>query len=279
MFPDSVEVQALVKSKGLFSFYENGHQECCRACWKLKVLTQGQCFHGFIAKSGCTADISVQNSFVSFYGKTNNTESVQKLFYEISERDVISWSLLISSCVQAGDAVNAMQLFKNMSMENGIEIDGLALVSVLQAYSFVGYVNYAKCSEMGESIRVFEGLMESKVVWTSVVSGYQQKEQNLNGRRGVDAKHGVVDYHGPTTRMRSEIEDEIKGHNGHPALIGRHRPFPVTHQAAERWLQHMQQALDITPNIDPDSKIKMMNFFRHTAFFLVAGNEITRQAQ
>ncbi|XP_050212827.1 5'-adenylylsulfate reductase 3, chloroplastic-like [Mercurialis annua] len=30
MFPDSVEVQALVRSKGLFSFYEDGHQECCR---------------------------------------------------------------------------------------------------------------------------------------------------------------------------------------------------------------------------------------------------------
>ncbi|XP_010915062.1 group 2 truncated hemoglobin 3-2 isoform X2 [Elaeis guineensis] len=66
---------------------------------------------------------------------------------------------------------------------------------------------------------------------------------------------------------------------GHPALIGRHRPFPVTHQAAERWLQHMQQALDTTSTIDPDSKIKMMNFFRHTAYFLVAGNEITRQGQ
>ena len=47
---------------------------------------------------------------------------------------------------------------------------------------------------------------------------------------------------------------------GHPALIGRHRPFPVTHQAAERWLHHMQQALDSTPDIDDDSKIKMMNF-------------------
>ncbi|QHO47006.1 Two-on-two hemoglobin [Arachis hypogaea] len=49
---------------------------------------------------------------------------------------------------------------------------------------------------------------------------------------------------------------------GHPALIGRHRPFPVTHQAAERWLHHMQQALDTTAEIDDDSKIKMMNFFR-----------------
>ncbi|POO03904.1 Truncated hemoglobin [Trema orientale] len=63
---------------------------------------------------------------------------------------------------------------------------------------------------------------------------------------------------------------------GHPALIARHRPFPVTHQAAERWLHHMQQALDSTPDIDADSKIKMMNFFRHTAFFLVAGDELKK---
>ncbi|KAL5583617.1 hypothetical protein UlMin_016059 [Ulmus minor] len=29
-FPDAVEVQALVRGKGLFSFYDDGHQECCR---------------------------------------------------------------------------------------------------------------------------------------------------------------------------------------------------------------------------------------------------------
>ncbi|GAB0489525.1 hypothetical protein MMPV_000745 [Pyropia vietnamensis] len=29
-FPDSGEVEALVNEKGLFSFYEDGHQECCR---------------------------------------------------------------------------------------------------------------------------------------------------------------------------------------------------------------------------------------------------------
>ncbi|KAH7840513.1 hypothetical protein Vadar_017931 [Vaccinium darrowii] len=66
---------------------------------------------------------------------------------------------------------------------------------------------------------------------------------------------------------------------GHPALIGRHRPFPVSHQAAERWLHHMQQTLDGMSDIDADSKIKMMNFFRHTAFFLVAGDELKKQGQ
>lgn len=30
MFPDATEVEELVRAKGLFSFYEDGHQECCR---------------------------------------------------------------------------------------------------------------------------------------------------------------------------------------------------------------------------------------------------------
>lgn len=29
-FPDAQECMDLVRSKGMFSFYEDGHQECCR---------------------------------------------------------------------------------------------------------------------------------------------------------------------------------------------------------------------------------------------------------
>jgi phosphoadenosine phosphosulfate reductase len=29
LFPDAAQVEALVKAKGLFSFYEDGHKECC----------------------------------------------------------------------------------------------------------------------------------------------------------------------------------------------------------------------------------------------------------
>ncbi|KAH1067375.1 hypothetical protein J1N35_032362 [Gossypium stocksii] len=66
---------------------------------------------------------------------------------------------------------------------------------------------------------------------------------------------------------------------GDPALTGRHSPFPVTHQAAERWFYHMEKALESTPYIDADSKLKMMKFFRRTAFFLVAGDELKNENQ
>ncbi len=29
-FPDAQETMELVRTKGMFSFYEDGHQECCR---------------------------------------------------------------------------------------------------------------------------------------------------------------------------------------------------------------------------------------------------------
>ncbi|THU61064.1 hypothetical protein C4D60_Mb07t19350 [Musa balbisiana] len=64
---------------------------------------------------------------------------------------------------------------------------------------------------------------------------------------------------------------------GHPALIGRHAPFPVTHQAAERWLYHMEQALESIPTIDPASKVKMMNFFRHLSINQGQGHELLQR--
>ena len=36
-FPDAQEVTDLVRAKGMFSFYEDGHQECCRIR-KVKTL-------------------------------------------------------------------------------------------------------------------------------------------------------------------------------------------------------------------------------------------------
>ncbi|PJE04927.1 MAG: hypothetical protein CK427_00745 [Leptospira sp.] len=58
---------------------------------------------------------------------------------------------------------------------------------------------------------------------------------------------------------------------GHPALIGRHMNFNMAEKAAERWLYHMRNALAEVKEIDEDSKIRMMKYFTHTAYFLSYG--------
>ncbi len=58
---------------------------------------------------------------------------------------------------------------------------------------------------------------------------------------------------------------------GHPALIMRHLKFNMSLKATERWVYHMQNALEATAEIDTDSKGRMLDFFTHTAYFLHLG--------
>ena len=54
-FPDAQETTDLVRAKGMFSFYEDGHQECCRVrkvprapcvalAWLLLQVSQHPCW-------------------------------------------------------------------------------------------------------------------------------------------------------------------------------------------------------------------------------------------
>jgi truncated hemoglobin YjbI/stress-induced morphogen len=58
---------------------------------------------------------------------------------------------------------------------------------------------------------------------------------------------------------------------GHPGLMRRHSTFAVTEAAAERWMEHMDAALHATPQIDDDSRQRLIAFLRHMAFFLAHG--------
>ncbi|KAL7186569.1 hypothetical protein ACSBR2_028326 [Camellia fascicularis] len=84
MFPDAVEVQALVRSKGLFSFYEDGHQECCRvrkvrplrrALKELRAWITGQRKD---QSPGTRADVPVVQVDPAFEGKDGGIGSLVK---------------------------------------------------------------------------------------------------------------------------------------------------------------------------------------------------------
>lgn len=58
------------------------------------------------------------------------------------------------------------------------------------------------------------------------------------------------DWEGAIWRLRTFLEQYWGGpttysdQRGHPRLRMRHRPFPITIDARDRWLQHMNAALD-----------------------------------
>nr|GMD85985.1 5'-adenylylsulfate reductase 3, chloroplastic-like [Ipomoea batatas]GME01503.1 5'-adenylylsulfate reductase 3, chloroplastic-like [Ipomoea batatas] len=83
-FPDAVEVQALVRNKGLFSFYEDGHEECChvrkvrplrRALKGLRAWITGQRKD---QSPGTRSEIPVVQLDPSFEGKDGGVGSLVK---------------------------------------------------------------------------------------------------------------------------------------------------------------------------------------------------------
>ncbi|XP_058220097.1 5'-adenylylsulfate reductase 3, chloroplastic-like isoform X2 [Rhododendron vialii] len=111
-FPDAIEVQELVRSKGLFSFYEDGHQECCRV---RKVLPLKKALTGLRAwitgqrkdqSPGTRADIPVVQVDPSFEGADGGIGSLVKWnpVANIQGRDI--WNFLRAMDVP----INALHL-------------------------------------------------------------------------------------------------------------------------------------------------------------------------
>ena len=68
----------------------------------------------------------------------------QKLFDEMGERDLISWSVMIGGYVQSEEAEVAFKLFREMVSKNEIEMDGQIMVSVIKACIQVGKISVGR---------------------------------------------------------------------------------------------------------------------------------------
>ncbi|XP_077246629.1 pentatricopeptide repeat-containing protein At2g17210-like [Tasmannia lanceolata] len=115
-----------------------------QACRILGGTYDGLIIHGFVIRIGFLSVVSVQNSLLSMYVKSCNIEFALVLFDEMGERDCISWSVLISGYAQIGEAEVAFRLFQEMCLGSNVNLDGLTMVSILQACTSAGDINLGR---------------------------------------------------------------------------------------------------------------------------------------
>ncbi|XP_022139839.1 pentatricopeptide repeat-containing protein DOT4, chloroplastic [Momordica charantia] len=164
-------------------------------------VEQGRLVHGFICKLGFSSYNTVVNSLISFYFVSKKVRSAQKLFDELSDRDVISWNSMISGYVKNGLEDKGIEIFIKM-LDFSVDVDLATMVNVLVACANTGTLllgkalhsyaikaassldrevmfkntlldMYSKCGDLNSAIRVFEKMDEKTVVsWTSMIAGY-----------------------------------------------------------------------------------------------------------
>ncbi|GJT86116.1 pentatricopeptide repeat-containing protein [Tanacetum coccineum] len=74
----------------------------------------GRVVNGCVMKCGFCFDVFDGNALVAFYGKCHMVGDCRRVFDEICEKDVVSWNIVISGCVNNGCVTEAIELFHGL---------------------------------------------------------------------------------------------------------------------------------------------------------------------
>ncbi|KAL5724773.1 hypothetical protein ACHQM5_007993 [Ranunculus cassubicifolius] len=140
-----------------------------QTCIKAYSFTHGLQLHSHVIKSGLVNDRFVGNSLLSMYFKlSSNFADTHELFDKMSERDVISWTSMITWYVKGGKAKEGIDMFWRM-LESGVEPNAFTLSSVIKACSELGALRIGVCFHGVVLRKGFEG---NHVIASSLMDMY-----------------------------------------------------------------------------------------------------------
>ncbi|CAN0890559.1 Pentatricopeptide repeat-containing protein At5g16860 [Linum grandiflorum] len=182
--------------------------------------TEGMQLQGYLVKNGLFTDVSLQNSLLRLYGKTGCVDMVENLFSEMSQKDVVSWNILINLFSLTEDYGKVASVFnqmhqlevavssetltsvitmlgKSLNLTEGEKLHSLAVKvglndNVLMT-SFLDF--YAKCGKLSNSTTLFREMScKSSITWNAMMSGFIQhgfSQEALQIFRQMQAVVGV----------------------------------------------------------------------------------------
>lgn len=161
-------------------------------------FSQAQCIHTHVVKMCFFNDIYVQNSLLDVYASCGYVTLCRKLFDEMPQRDVVSWTVLIMGYKNVGRFDDALIVFEQMQYA-GVMPNRVTMVNTLAACANSGAIEmgtwihdmirrngweldvilgtalvdmYAKCGRIEEGLRVFSSMKEKNVfTWNAVIKG------------------------------------------------------------------------------------------------------------
>lgn len=110
------------------------------ACAELGALALGKRVHAYMFKVGLAENLHAANALLDLYAKTGNISEAQKVFDEMKEKSVVSWTALIVGLAMNGFGSEAIDLFKKLERKQ-LTPSEITFVGVLYACSHCGMVD------------------------------------------------------------------------------------------------------------------------------------------
>ncbi|KAH6793883.1 mitochondrial RNAediting factor 1 [Perilla frutescens var. hirtella] len=102
-----------------------------KACGMSNDQLLGKSVHCLALKTGFDASVFVGSSVVDMYAKCGSLGDARKMFDEMPERNVVSWSTVIYGYAQMGEDEEALMLFKAALWE-GLDVNDFTFSSVIR---------------------------------------------------------------------------------------------------------------------------------------------------
>ncbi|KAH7404202.1 hypothetical protein KP509_15G015100 [Ceratopteris richardii] len=172
-----------------------------KACASVGALVKGKHLHFEVVSKGLLGkDIVLGNALMIMYIKCGYLMKAQQVFDELPNRNVVSWTALITGYCLHGHGEEALSCFDKMK-KNGFSPNVMTFSCIIKACGSIGAAEkgeeifveiarmgfwgsntavgnalvdmYAKCGELMKAREVFEALPVQDVIsWTSLIAGY-----------------------------------------------------------------------------------------------------------
>ncbi|KAJ0836711.1 putative tetratricopeptide-like helical domain superfamily, DYW domain-containing protein [Helianthus annuus] len=170
------------------------------ACANMGVVKWGRMVHAYAVKGGFDTKMKFSNTLLDMYSKCGDMDSARKVFKDMNERSVVSWTSMIAGYARDGKSDDAISLFLEMKKE-GVKPDTFTVTSILHACASNGslekgkevhnYIKqnqiqslavsnalmdmYAKCGSMEDAYSVFSDTPYKDIVsWNTMIGGYSK---------------------------------------------------------------------------------------------------------
>ncbi|XP_061357673.1 pentatricopeptide repeat-containing protein At5g27110 [Gastrolobium bilobum] len=123
------------------------------ACSQLAALEKGKDIHNLIIERNLENNEVVMGALLDMYAKCGAVHEASRVFKCLPERDLVSWTSMITAYGSHGQAYEALELFAEM-LKSNVKPDRVTFLAILSACSHAGLVDEG-CYYFNQMINVF----------------------------------------------------------------------------------------------------------------------------
>ena len=143
-----------------------------KACSALKLSRNGKMLHGYVIRKDLDSDVFIGNSLIDLYANSWDLRSSRCVFDAMREKDVVSWTTLVSAYMDRGLLDEAAELFQSMQL-NGVKPDLISWNALVSGFARNGEIDLAlqHLEQMKE-----KGVQPRVNTWNGIISGCVQNK-------------------------------------------------------------------------------------------------------